>query len=316
MELKTSAMRVIGGAAVALAGAVFVPAARSEDPVTLPMEISISSVSRLPEDRLAGTLRLQIDPESITLLLPESGRARLWVTLVLEQPAGPAEVRHLEIESPSTPAVNVWIHEAPLRWKKSFRTLTVRLELEGALTPTRVVASLKLPRAPGETASSRDVPESTSEGAAGAPGSSDSTRLPQTLPVHGEIGGSPADSWRPSDELVVLIGPGGVLDRLAASSRNPLLRIVVTAERNADPSLTPAALRYNGPCGAAEESLRAVRSMIFCQEFGVPFSEVDAWRIRLPVLHPIGGTLRLRVEVEEVWTHSRGAFVLPVAKAR
>ena len=300
MELKTSAMRVVGGAAVALAGAVFAPAAPSEDPVTLPMEISISSVSRLPEDRLAGTLRFQIDPESITPLVPESGRARLRVTLVLEQPAGPADVRYLEIESPSNPAVNVWIHEAPLRWKKSFRTLAVRLELEGALTPTRVVASLKLPRAPGETASSRDFPESTSEGTGPAPRSGDAARLPLALPVHGEIGGAPADSWRPSDELVVLIGPGEVLDRLAPSSRNPLLRIVVIAERTTAPKPTPA----------------TPLNVIFHEDFRVPFSEVDAWRIRLPALHAIPGTLRLRVEVEEVWTHSRGAFVVPVAKAR
>jgi len=178
------------------------------------------------------------------------------------------------------------------------------------------VASLTLPRAAGEIASSRDFPESTSEGAAAAPESGDSARLPVALPVHGEIGGAQAVSWRPADELVVLIGPDGVLDRLAGSSRNPLLRVVVFAERNADPSLTRSAPRYDGPCGEAGGSLRAVRSMIFCQEFGVPFSEVDAWRIRLPMLHPIAGTLRLRVEVEEVWTRSWGSFVLPVAKAR
>lgn len=305
MELKTSAMRVNGWAAVALAGAVFVSAARSEDPVTLPMEISISSVSRLPEDRLTGTLRLQVNLESIAPALEQRGPARFHVRLGFEGPSALSESRGVDVSMPPGPPVTIWTHEMPLRWKASARRLTVRVDED--VTSARALSDVRLPRRPGEDATTGETVGSSGGAAQDAGG---------LLPVHGEIANAPATSWRPSDELVVLIGPGEVLDRLAATSRNPRLRVVVTAERNADPSLTQPVLRYDGPCESAGESLRALRSMIFCQEFGVPFSEVDLWRIRLPALHPIAGTLRLRVEVEEVWTHSWGTFVLPVAKAR
>ena len=95
---------------------------RGEEPVALPMEASVVSVSAAhPKTVWRGRCDFQIDLEPIAPLLTEPGRAMFRVTLVLEQPAGPADVRHFEIAKPPEPrSTSGPIVSASM--EKSFRT--------------------------------------------------------------------------------------------------------------------------------------------------------------------------------------------------